>query len=227
MSDFIANDTALIVMNAREIPDAIMSIRSLTGVDLIWASYYSEVELETVIPEVIANTYYKRYMIISDDTVVTQGAVESVLMTHDQSPEAVACGWVNVDNTGDRSTYNPEPLRHLTGGMPPASAYGFASIDQTRQLDPRKAHRTYFHGMVLATMSRELWQRYPFGSYAGCASDYHQCLRLQLDDVPIWTHPDAYVYHLKEIQNRLDKNPVHALQIGKRPSRVMLERQLR
>lgn len=217
------NSTALIVMNAREIPDAIMSIRALGGIDVIWCSYYTETQLEGVVPSVIDGTDYERYMILSDDTIPTQGAVDTVLRLHDEHPNDMACGWVNVDNKGTLSTFNPEPLKHLEGGMPPASAYGFVDVDTARALDPSRAHRTYFHGMVLATMSRELWQRYPFGSYNGCASDYHQCLRLQLDDVPIWTHPSAYVYHLKEIQNKLDKNPVHALQIGKRVPRVRIE----
>lgn len=214
------NTTLLIIMNPRSIHECIDAIRDLRGVDKAWASYYTETELERVIPEIIDTTAYERYTILSDDVTPTQDALDLVLQLHDQHAADVACGWINVDNTGPYCTINPAPLTNQGG--PSLDAYSFITTSSARRL-PHTPLRTYFHGMTFATMTREMWHRYPFRTYGGCASDYHQCLRLQNDDVPIWTHPAAGMRHVKETQNVLDAAPEKQLLIGKRRSRVTIE----
>lgn len=212
-------DTLLIILNPRAIAECIDALRDLRGVDKAWCSYYTETDLEAVLPRLIDELAYRRYMILSDDTIPTQNALDQVLDLADEYPDAVATGWCNLDSVSDRATYNPLPLRNESG--PTLDAYSFASIEQARSLT--EPARTYFHGYVLTTMSREIWQRYPFQSYNGHASDYHQCLRLQADGVPIYTIGAAEVFHVKETANRLDVAYDKRLLIGERPSRVTLE----
>lgn len=208
------DDTLLIIMNPREIPECIAALTSL-NIPKVWASYYTEVQLETVVDTIIKQTNYYRYTIISDDTTPTQDALDTVLDIHDQHPDAVACGWVNIDATCGLSTYHPTPL---AGTGPSRDAYRFATLDEAHNI--KNTQRTYFHAQTFATMRRYQWLTYPFGSYNGCASDLHQCVRLQLDDVPIYTSADAYVHHVKEIRDQLDTAPEKRLLIGEREPKL-------
>lgn len=211
-------DTLLIILNPRAIPDCIDALRNLRGIDKAWCSYYTELDLELVIPAIIERTNYARYSIISDDTIPTQGALDAILDLHDQHPNAVATGWCNIDSISGQATYNPYPLR---GSGPVVDAYSFTSIDEARKLD-QPAH-TYFHGFVLATMNRDLAMRYPFQTYNGCASDLHQCHRLQADNIAIYTSAACEVFHVKERANVLDQAYEKRLLINERPARVTLE----
>lgn len=215
-------DTLLLILNPRAIPECIDALRNLRGVDKAWLSYYTETDLETVLPRLIDAYPYQRYSIISDDTTPTQEALDAILDLHDEHPNAVATGWCNLDSVSDRATYNPLPLRTSTG--PSAHTYSFTSITTARELTTPA--RTYFHGYVLTTMTRELWLRYPFQSYNGCASDLHQCVRLQDDGVPIYTTAAGEVHHVKEIANQLDTAHHKRLLINERARRTTLELQV-
>lgn len=210
--------TLLLIMNPRAIPECIDALRELR-IDKAWMSYYTEAELERVVPHIVASTNYDRFVFISDDATPTQAALDRVLSIHDEHPDAVACGWVNLDSISDRSTYNPQPLDlDQIGTM---DAYNLASIQEARTMSG--IQRTYFHGMCLATMNRQLLERYPFATYSGHASDLHQCARLQADDVPIYTAADTGFHHVKEISQTLDRAHEKRLLIGERASRTTLE----
>lgn len=210
--------TLLLIMNPRQIPECIQALEALK-IDKAWLSNYTEAQLVSVIADTIESTDYDRYTIISDDTSPTQAALDEVLSIHDQHPDAVACGWVNVDESFNLTTFNPLPL---VGSGPSAEGYSLTPYYELLDLPASMAHRTYFHAMALATMSRELWQRYPFGVYGahaqGWASDYHQCVRLQDDDVPIYTTTNAFIRHHKAVANHSD--PRYPLLIGKHPQSI-------
>lgn len=214
-------DTLLVILNPRAIPECIDALRDLRGIDKAWLSYFTELDLEHILPRLIDELAYQRIVIISDDTTPTQAALDAVLDLHDEHPDAVATGWCNLDAVSDRCTYNPLPLRNSSG--PTLDAYSFTSIQTARALT--EPARTYFHGYVLTCMTRKLWQQYPFQSYNGHASDYHQCIRLQAHNVPIYTIADAEVHHVKEIANRLDTAHHKRLLIDERPRRITLELQ--
>lgn len=213
------NTTLLIILNPRAIPECIDALRELRGVDKAWCSYYTEIDLELVLPSLVANTNYQRYSIISDDTTPTQDALDNVLRIHTEHQHGLACGWVNIDAISNASTYHPTPLN--TGAGVTNQAYTFATIDEAHAMPGTQ--RTYFHGMVFSTMTRDLALRYPFQSYNGCASDLHHCTRLQNDDVPIYTAANTFVHHVKEQRNRLDTAHHKRLLIGERARRVTIE----
>ena len=72
--------------------------------------------------------------------------------------------------------------------------------------------------MCLTGMSREMWQRFPFGvcegSEVGWASDYSLCWRLQQAEVPIVAARDAHVLHVKTNWQTSETDPRKTLQIG-------------
>lgn len=200
--------TLLLIMNPRAIPSAIQSLSELK-IDKAWMSYYTEAELETVIPSIINVTNYDRYTIISDDVIATQTALDEVLRLHDNFPNRVACGWTNLDAQYDLSTYHPKNLKY---GLPHDNRYNFETMETARNMPDIATTR--FHGMIFTTMNRELWKRYPFKTYNGCASDLHQCQRLQEDNTTIYTGRNTFVYHLKERRNQLDEAPEKQLLVG-------------
>lgn len=211
-------------MNPRSIPECIDAIRDLRGIDKAWLQYMTEPQLVPVIRDIVNTTHYNRYTIISDDCIPTQATLDLVLAMHDENQGSATCAWINVDNTGNMSTINPTPLANPD--YPTEDAYNLLTIDEAQDL-PNTPIRTYFHGCNLATLTAAQWATYPFDTYAGgWASDYHQCIRLQADDVPILTHPAAYMHHVKELQNALDQAPEKQLLIGKRTPRVTIEREI-
>lgn len=213
----LMDSTLLIIMNPRDIGECITALNRL-DVDKAWASYYTETQLERVVADIINTTNYDRYSIITDDTIPSQRAFDEVLRIHDNYPDAVACGWVNIDASCGLSTYHPNELR---GTGPSNDTYQFATLAEAHTM--RGINRTFFHAQTFATMSRELWLKYPFGSYNGCASDLHQCVRLQADNIPIYTSANAYVYHVKEVRNQLDQGAGKQLLIGERMACTRIE----
>lgn len=219
------SDTCLMIMNPRNIPECMASFKAITGVDKLWLSYYTESQLIPIINEFIESTEYDRYALISDDAILTQSALNTILDLHDELGD-VATGWVNVDSISGQSTINPTPLR---GYIPTLSAYSLMSLQDAADLPRLKPIRTYFHGYACTVMSRELWQHYPYNVFGaqshGYASDFHQCVRLQADDVPIWTTPKAFIHHVKERANRTDQAPEKKSYVGIRTPGTKLEQE--
>lgn len=205
--------TCLMIMNPRDIPDCMDAFDNLTGVDKVYFSYYTEAQLVPIINQFIATTDYERYALISDDAILTQHALDAILDLHDRQG-SVATGWVNLDSISLDTTINPHPLTDTT---PTLEAYSLMNIWDALQLPPMPI-RTYFHGFACTVMSRELWKKYPYDVYdagaGGCASDFHQCVRLQADNIPIWTHPNTFIYHVKEVSNKLDNAPEKRILVG-------------
>lgn len=212
--------TLLMVMHARQIPECETAISSLKGIDIAWLTGYTESQLVQVIADLIESTDYDRYSVISDDASPSQAALDLVLHLHDEHPQAVTCGIVNVDEASNLTTYNPQPL---TGTIPALEAYSLTPYYDLLDLPPVPL-RTYFHGMALATMTRSLWQRFPFGVFGedsrGWASDFHQCLRLQAASIPILTHKHAFIRHHKAVANQSD--PTRPLLVGSIPQSVAI-----
>lgn len=205
--------TCLLIMNPRNIPECMDAFDELTGVDKTYFSYFTEAQLVPIINQFIATTDYERYALISDDAILTQHALDAILDLHDRQG-SIATGWVNLDSISFDTTINP---RRLRGEHPTLESYSLLNVWDALQLPPQPI-RTYFHGFACTVMSRELWQAYPYDVYGadahGYASDYHQCVRLQTNNVPIWTHPNAFMYHVKEIANQTDQAPEKRSYVG-------------
>lgn len=185
---------------------------------------YSEAQLVPIIERLIAKTGYDRYALVSDDVVLKQSTYDFVMGLHTERGD-VATGWCNLDNTGSDCTINTVPL---TDNVPSLQAYNFLPIEAAEQL-PREPVRTYFHGYALTVMTRELWLRYPYlvygADHGGWASDFHQCVRLQQDNIPVWTHPFANMHHVKELANKRDRDPAKRIHVGERLPKVTIERE--
>src|ERR1017187_6257245 len=151
----------LVIMNARHIERALNAFQALT-IDCAYVSGYTEPELKDVFAGLIDNTDYSHYIITSDDVVVRQRAVDAVLDLL-KAGHPVATGWCNHDliepGVNIQKTRLPS-LAHPTT-REQWNWYHFAEVLSY----PTDAIPTYFTGMCLTGMSKEMWQQFPFDSY--------------------------------------------------------------
>lgn len=186
----------IMIMNARNIPRACDAFRALST-DCVYATGYTELELKDVFADIIENTDYSHYIVVSDDVVVSQQAVDAVISLLFFHP--VVTGWCNHDLIEPGVNLQKTPLPGYTHPTTREEWdwYHWAEILSS----PLYWIRTYFAGMCLTGMSRDMWQQFPFdcyplGHFGG--SDYHLSWRLQEAGIPIVGARDGFVLHLKK-----------------------------
>lgn len=210
--------TLLLVMHARGIARVLASIEALE-IDQAWMCGYTERQLEPVVAEVIETTDYDRYVMFSDDSIVSQHALNSVLAVHNSTgPRAVVTGWCQYAQDDARANLS---IRPLTADSPRPECYSPPRAMQVWAGPP--IFRSYFTGMALTCMSRDLWLRFPFASYGdglGYASDYSLSWRLQEAGVPVIAVRDGYVEHIKEHWNVPDLRPECRVLVGEMTQEV-------
>lgn len=201
------------VMNARRIPECIDSLEQL-DCDLAWMTGYTDAELGPVHQELVADTDYDAYLVVSDDCVVTAAALDAVLKLLKEGHPA-ATGWCKLHRTSPFANLCRWPL---IGDEPKPAAYPFYRVRDVRACESETVP-THFMGFAFTGMPRELWQRFPYGAYTerratGYSSDFHLCVRLRDAGVPMVAARDGYVEHLKTVERRL-KPASHRLLVGK------------
>lgn len=207
----------LLVLNPRRIPECIEAIEALT-IDKAWLTGYTEPELQHAIPDLLDTVDHDPVLVLSDDTVPTQQALDVVLAQHEASNHkrpAVATGFCNLDVTSQYVNLTRAPFRHRHSTE---DNYDFFTHAETV-----RTLRSWFTGMCLTCMSRDLWDRFPFQTYQGRSSDFMLSLRLQDENVPIFAPSKGMVWHVKERWNYLDQAPDKRLILGARETRVDLQ----
>lgn len=211
----------LCIMNARAIPECLASYASL-DIDIAWMSGFTDAQLGAIHRSIVASTDYTHYIVVSDDCIVTQPALDAVLAALEAGHPA-ATGWCKLHTRSPEANLCRAPL---IGDTPERKAYPFYRVRDVR----RHAHEilpTHFMGFALTGMTRELWERFPWGAFTeirdtGYASDFHLCIRLRDAGVPMIAARDGYVEHLKAV-NRV-KPASHRLLIGEMTPEVRIER---
>jgi len=189
----------LMILNPRELPECLLSLENL-DVPKVWLKRYTEWELEEVIAGIVESTpEFTRYTVISDDCVVSRDAYLSVLETHVHFPDGVVTGYCNLDHNDLRVNLTKTPFQDSR--EPDEGSYNWYTIDEVREY-PSEIIPTYFAGMALTCMGRDMWRKFPWKTNGyppqGWAADYNLSLRLQADDrMPVYAPKAAYVYHTK------------------------------
>jgi hypothetical protein len=212
----------LMIMNPRQIEECVRSIAAL-DVDKAWLTGYREYELIPVIWNLVAETDYDRYIIVSDDVVVTPPALRAVQRAADDHAYAVVTGWCNLDMT-DRG------LAHSNVVRTPFTEYA-STLEQydwvpTREiLDGDPVRLTWFAGLCLTCMTRDQWQTFPFDLFGsrGCCSDFELSWRLQHAGVPVLAVRDGGAFHVKKLTGILDHAGDHPLGTDERKRLVLLD----
>ncbi len=202
----------LIVLNPRQIAECLLTLRALK-IDQAWCTGYTEHQLQPVIADLVEQHAYEHYIVVPDDVIPTQPALDAVRAAL-AAGQPVVTGYCNLDTSGDdRVNITRSPLTEPRT-MASYDFYTQRQVDQYRaELVP-----THFVGFALTGMSRPLWQRYPFQAYGspGCSSDYHLSRRLAADGVPMVAPKRGRVHHVKDRVNHLDSDPRKRLILGRR-----------
>lgn len=215
----------LLVLNPRRIPECVDAIEQL-AIDKAWLTGYTEPQLEQAIPDLLDQVDHDPILVLSDDTVPEQPALDSVLHRWRESSEirpTVATGFCNLDVVSQyvNLTRRPFTTRHST-----VEAYDFYTYAEMGDQPQDIPVRSWFTGMCLTCMSREHWDQFPFQTYEGRSSDFMLSLRLQDALVPILAPKDAMVWHVKQEWNKLDDSrPERRLLIGEIPAETRLDLQ--
>lgn len=206
----------LLVLNPRRIRECVDAITSLP-IDKAWLENYTETELCSIVPRVLAETTHDPIGVISDDAAPTAEALSAVLSI--TTPDTVSTGYCTLDESSDLTNLS---MVELPRPDPTVESYAFPPLSVIKDASTTR-FRTYFAGHTLTFMPRSMWDRFPwmvYGPEPGCASDYMLSWRLQEAGIPIYAHPAAYVRHVKSRFNTLDDTPGRELRIGKDPARV-------
>jgi len=192
----------LVIWTARRIPTVHLHLRALTGIDKVWVFGHTEEQLADAIPALLMERPgYTHAMLVPDDLVVSQQAVDSVLRLaaeYEHTPTAVG-GWSNCDF---KHPYTNIGLTVLEKPRPD-SMKDYGHLLRIDELAGREMpFRARFCGHTLFTMPRELWlddatRLLPLAPTPGWGSDYHQCYRLGVAGVEVWIDPLAFAGHLK------------------------------
>lgn len=208
---------ALLILNPREIPECIEALNAL-DIPKCWISYMNEPEAARAANRAIRDTAFSHYVLISDDAVPTQEALDLVLDQASYYP--VVTGYCNLDQSEYRGIVN------LTTNLlpPPPPTQGSYHFKTRLQVEAHRATviPTTFAGLAFTCAHRRLWDRFPLQTdptYGG-QMDYNLSYRLAQKGIPIVAAVGAYVEHVKERWDEQDQNPQKRLLIGERSAEV-------
>lgn len=210
----------LVVLNPRRIPVCIDALEQLE-IDKLWIRNMSERTIERVWADDIQPVIdmYDRAFVISDDTIPRPNALNAVRTLLDDGAD-VATGYCNLSATDMRVNITKKPLGDL---QTDAQVYDFFTLAEMQEMGEQTV-RTWFTGFCLTGMSSELWRAFPFQCEGrGWASDYNLSRRLADCDVPIFTRPSAFVWHVKEVWNQIDYAPEKRLLVGREDPSIDLD----
>ena len=143
-----------------------------------------------MIPRLVEETPFSHYVVVSDDVVVSQAALDAVLTLLPEHP--VVTGYCNLTEGDDRVNLSRAPASPSNG------EHWYRQHEVAAW--PDEPVPSYFAGMSLSGMSRETWRRFPFRAFPlgmGCCSDSILSRRLAAARVPIVAPKDGWVRHLK------------------------------
>jgi hypothetical protein len=204
------------IMQAREIPRVMESLSALK-IDKVWFKGFTEAGLCTPIARWVEKTDYDNYLIVSDDVIATQGAFDVVESGLER--RTVFTGWCNVApgmNHADMrfvSIIGARSFFQVTHLLPPLHTIttdlrlrSLPTIDEVRS--KHGEFETKVVSGCFVGMRRALWQRFPFqvarsifGKDKGFGFDIKLTNRLKDAGIKMYSHSDAFFYHLASKAN--------------------------
>jgi len=194
----------LLVMQPRNIRPAIESYKKSFDIPMVFFKAFTEPQVTLQLNKYIREHDYTHYIIIGDDAIVTRQAADTVLYYTENEEYEVFTGWMNMHINKDGTFSKESTVNHnivkcldLNDG-PTREEYGeWITMEKMRSLEPCPIRTTYAN-FALTGMSKEMWERFPISCWPrGNSSDHHLSLRLQDEGIKVWTHPNAFIRHLR------------------------------
>ena len=189
--------SCLVILHARQIREFEIATAELQ-IPKLWLTGYTERELsDGVFRWALEESDYDNYIVVSDDALVRQHALDGVVTALETGGIEVATGYSQRSHTDWMVNVTSGPLKD---SKPSIDAYQFRQFREVVSW-PEPLVPTWFTGMSLTGMSKEMWRRFPFQCYAdgvmdnGYASDFNLSRRLQDERIPVYAVRESFCYH--------------------------------
>ena len=200
----MAFNPCLLVMQPREIQDCLDSIKECFDIPTVYFRAFSEPMVCREMSKYIRENDYTHYIIVGDDHITTKPAAQCVLDHTEDSRYEVFTGWMNMhlEENGfmsQNSTVSYGPLVQISDPTGPTrEEYGKWEPMQIIRGLPAQPFRTAYANFALTGATKELWERFPLSTHTrGNSSDHQLSYRLQTAGVKVWSHPSAFIKHLR------------------------------
>jgi hypothetical protein len=142
---------------------------------------------------------------MSDDGVVSKEAADTILKYGEKVENDVFTGWMNMHIESDGSfskistvTHGTLPSINDVSVGPQREEYpGWLTIEWVKH--QAGFIQTSLANFAMSIAKREMFLKFPLMTWPnGRSSDHHWSFRLQQSGVAVWTHPDAFIKHLRQ-----------------------------
>ena len=203
----MAYNPCLLIMNPRILMPALESIKECVDIPVTYFRAFTEPQVLEAINQYIRETNYTHYIMCGDDAIFTRKAVDCVLKYTEDESYDVFTGWMNM-HIEDNGNFSRESTVCF-GRLPPIADEGWGperdeyppwvSMQTMARYKTREEPlRTAYANFALTGMKREMWLKYPVMTHPrGNSSDHQLSYRLQSGGIEVWTHPDAFITHLR------------------------------
>lgn len=200
----------LLIMNPRDIPEVKESIdKNVSGMDVVWFRGFNSLQIsEQLNLFVEKNADYDYYIVTSDDMMVDKNAIDLVAEHCIRYP--VFTAYCNMHVGADTVNLAQKQLTLKNGSFPTLEDYEFMTRKEVE--NQPDIFETKLVGLSLTAFRKDVWEKYPFQEYVlydrsgqplkAVSSDHNFSYRWTSDGGKMYTHRDAFCYHLKDCPTR-------------------------
>jgi hypothetical protein len=183
------------ILQPRYILKCIRSLSELT-IEKRWFVAMNNTLFPQEINKFIASTNFDNYLIISDDGIVTNEALNKVVELLEKVE--VATGWCQISKTIPYANLSTKPLTKKVRCPVTMKNYTCPTVQEV--LNGPEVGITYFAGYCFTGMRRHIWLKHPQhpNEYSGSQQDFELSWDLQKSGVTIRYHRDAFINHLRK-----------------------------
>ena len=198
-------DPVLMIMQPRHIDESINSLKHNIDIPKVWFRAYTEPQVVWQMNKFIRETKFSHYIVMGDDGVVSKKAADTILKYGEMKEYDVFTGWMNmhIEPNGNFSRESTICLGWIpewkSAEGPDREEYPeWQPMSWVSTLPPDQVIRTAMANFAMTIAERELFLKFPLHTHRNNrASDHHLSYRLQRAGVKVYTHPDAFVKHLR------------------------------
>ena len=205
-------DPVLMIMQPRQIDEAINSLKENLDIPKVWFRGYTEPQVVAQMNKYVRETNFSHYIVMSDDGIVSKQAGDTILKYGEKTENNVFTGWMNMHLNDDGSYSNISTvyqgvLAIFDPGIGPEREDYPPPKPMQWVVNQEGFIQTAVANFAMSIAPREIFLNHPIKTWPnGRASDHYWSLQLQFAGIKIWTHSDAFIKHLRQGWTPLRKN---------------------
>jgi len=197
-------DPVLMIMQPRHIYESINSLKENIDIPKVWFRAYTEPQVVVQMNKYVRETNFSHYIVMGDDGVVSKEAADAILKYGEKVKYDVFTGWMNMHLEEDGSFSKISTV--CQGSFPPLTnkavgpgREGYPPWKTVKWVESQEGFiQTAVANFAMSIARREMFLKFPLQTYPNsCSSDHHWSYRLQRAGIKVWTHPEAFIKHLR------------------------------